>query len=241
MTISRLTPVSAASSTAGLTRAVTLPTLIDDDFVLLVVGLVTATAPTVSLPAGWTNDVPLVRPGSSTFRMGVWSKKAVAASDSGASVTVTSTVSGQITVVGRPYRGVDPATPYDVAIATATSSANDTTPDAPTVTPDDDDCMICTAYGMATTTGTNWTDWSAPAGLANAKNECSTVASVNNAAVGTSDLLQTTAAATGTMTATAGPSGGAQSHPWVAMSMVLRPAGIIPPPANLGGMWGVHL
>ena len=76
-------------------------------------------------------------------------------------------------------------------------------------------------------------------GLGNAVNACSTVASTNNAAIGSADLLQTTAAATGVMTATSGPAATPQAHSWVAVSAALKPASVTPP-AN-AGMWGVHL
>ncbi|MGI5233847.1 hypothetical protein [Actinoallomurus sp. CA-142502] len=236
--ITRVDQVQSASAAAEGARTITLPTLQDDDFVLLAVGLVTASAPAVTV-AGWSNDVPLVRPGTSTFRMGLWSKRAVAASDSGATITVSSTVSGEIGVIARAYRGVDTTTAYDVTIGTANSGTADATPDCPSLTPATDGAMVVDFYGMATTTNTNWTDWTPPSGFGTAKTACSTIASVNNAAIGSADLLQATAAATGIMTATAGPAASPQAHPWAAFSIALRPAAAPTPPGN--GLWGVHL
>lgn len=235
MAISRVSQAAVASSATELSHSLTLPTVLDGDTAIIIVGIVSASTPTVSLPAGWSNDLALVRAGTSSYRVGVWSKT-LAATDSGTSVTVTSTATGQLTIIRRIYRGVDAAI-YDVAPTSANLSTNDTTPDCPPITPVTDGAMVIAAYGMPTTTGTNWTDWAAPSGLGNASNGCSTVASVNNAATGSADLLQTTAAATGTMTATAGPTGSAQSHSWAAVSMALKAS----VPASSGGMWGVHL
>ncbi|MGH3375973.1 MAG: hypothetical protein ACRDP6_14640 [Actinoallomurus sp.] len=237
MTISRVGQPVAASTAAETSHAFTLPTVLTGDVAIVYVGVVTASAPTVSLPAGWNPDLALVRAGTSSFRMGVWSK-VLASGDSGTSVTVTSTVSGQIGIICRVYRGVDAAV-YDVAPTSANLGTNDTTPDAPSITPPTNGAMVIAAYGMPTTTNTNWTDWTAPSGLGNAANACPTVASTNNAAIGSADLLQTTAAATGVMTATAGPSGTPQSHAWAAVSAALKPASGAPP--SNAGMWGVHL
>lgn len=235
MTITRVGQPVAASTVAETSHSITLPTVQDGDVAIVIAGVVTASAPTVSMPAGWSPDLALARAGTSSYRIAVWSK-VLAATDSGTSVAVTSTVSGEIAVICRVYRGVDAAI-YDVAPTSANLATNDSTPDCPTITPATNGAMVATAYGMPTTSNTSFTDWTAPSGLGNAANACSTVASANNAATGSSDLLQTTAAATGVMTATAGPSGTPQSHSWVAVSMALKPSA----PPSSGGMWGVHL
>lgn len=239
MGITRVDQVQAASSATESARSLVLPALAADDFVVIGVCIVSASAPTVSLPSGWNNDLALVRAGTSTMRMGIWSKKAVSG-DSGATINVSSTAAGQFGLIGRVYRGVDTSTPYDVAIASANSGTSATAVPCPSLTPVTDGALIVALYGVPTTANTNWTDWTAPAGLGGVKNACSTVASTNNAAVGTSDLLQATAAATGVMTATTGPAASPQSRPWTAISLALRPAGAAPsPPGN--GLWGVHL
>lgn len=240
MAITRITSglVTSASSAAESSRAITLPTVVDDDFAVAVLGFITASAPTITPPAGWNNDLALIRPGTGTFRLGVWSKKLTAAESAG-TPSWGSSVSGQITAVCRIYRGVDATIPWEVTPTSATLGTTDSTPDCPDITTNIVGAEVIAAYAVGTTANTNWTDWAAPSGLGDASNACSTVASVNNVAIGTSALLTVASGATGVMTATTGPTGTPQARLWAAVSMALRPTSTALP--TLQGGWGIHL
>lgn len=231
---------ATAHSTAAVTSlACTVPTVQDGDY-LLCFAAWTINSGTWSLP-GWTQDAAAdVRAGTASLRLAMFRKSAVAATDSGATATVSSGASGMATVVIRAYRGVDPLNPLDVSFTSASTASSDTTATAvpaPAVTPATDGAMLVTAHAQPSTAGTTFTNWTAPTGMGDMAADCS-VSSSNNAALGTFDELLgvgTAGVLQGPFTATS-----PQARKWVAFSVLLRaysPAVGGPLP----GRWGMHL
>lgn len=120
---------SSASRTAAV-HTVTVPGTVEaGDTLLLFLGI--AATETVTDPVGW-QALGTVDGGS--LRTRAWSKVATA-DDAGALVTVTAGASVKGSTIVAAYRGVAPATPAFLGLASVGTSATRTTPVVPVATP----------------------------------------------------------------------------------------------------------
>jgi len=224
---------SSASSAAGATsRTVPMPDGSDpgdfDGFesgdVAVLFAEVTSSTTASWSATGW--DPPAAFDAGAAAQIAV-SAKVLNSGDTSVTVSpgIASAQVNGLSAVVRVYRGVDPGEPLDVAAFADGSGTATASVAAASLTTATDGAVVVAAYGQTTPGGTSYTNWTAPAGMGNAGNVCSTVAAVNNAAIASFDMTKATAGATGTLTATS-----PQSRAWVYATLALKPAPPVTPP-----------
>lgn len=203
------TSVGAASGVLSLTVA-RPGTAVANDMLIAAIS-VSANAPTITAPAGWT----LVRQTNNTNNtanaLAIYRRIATATDP--ANFTWTFTASTGSAGVMAAFSGVDLQNPIDVENAQTNSS--NTAQQAPSLTTTDANEMIVSVHAIASAV-----TWTAPAGMTEAAEARSGALGAAGESVSVNYVLQAAAGASGTKTATA--SGNADRG--VGQTLALRPA-----------------
>jgi hypothetical protein len=130
------TSATACSLTDLLTNTGTTATLLQNDFVLVVIDTNTPSAPDITFtpPAGWTQECDLYQADTSAVNMAVWSKFMGASPDSSVLIQGANAALQAVCVTVHAFRGVNTTTPRDVANVTAVGQ-NDGKPNPGAITP----------------------------------------------------------------------------------------------------------
>jgi hypothetical protein len=201
-----ITLVDIASNTGGTSTCVlTLPSLQEGDVVYVAVHCEAfPSGPTITANNSFSN---LTTNQASGARSARWFRKVMGPTPD-TSVTISASAASWIAVAAVCLRGVDITTPED-ATPTISSWATSTAPDSPSITTVTDGAWVLSSFGA-----NNNASSTAPSGYSN-KVEAVHV-NFSQAAFATKEVTTAGAEDPGAWTIA--------SHPWVAISIAVRPA-----------------
>jgi hypothetical protein len=141
------------SSTNGNNLILTLPASMQQDDIVVLFAAANQASGTLTGPGGTYTRIGASNISSGTVEVGAWYKFMGASPDTSATITVASgATTDSLCALSMVFRGVDTATPLDVAATTATGTS--TNPDPAAIVPSSDDTCIVVGAGSGVGDGT---------------------------------------------------------------------------------------